>query len=557
MLFAMALLGGLLAGAASAPDWLVPRSFLADSQAVEAGLAKDVRLFELLVDMGLLQLEMRPADAVRRQELTDPWSGYVLSTRRVDGQGLPSSVTVPPEVVSSGVPVASLAFAPSALERLWKYPRLRGKQSEVPAFVSVFRDGRLTLASPVRVRLHGNTSRRKPRKSYRVYFPESSAASTDALGWGGAEAPIDKVILSSDEIMGSNLVAWHFSNALALDIAARIGCITPRTAPTLFYLDGAPQGAYVFTERIDESFFERREMAELSWHSVRDAGRADPSSFSDYQALWTWLESAEPLDYREVEARFDLDNLSRWYLSVLYSSTKDAFQGIAARFEEAEPRRWFWVNWDMDLSYFSPHRGSTRPGGGGERRSIEDLTWDRWGDPRALLLQRLLAESPEYRRRLGDVFLEVWNYRVTPEFLRQRVAHYAEVARLLGVYEVEYFGGLEYFFDHRLPFLGRHLQSHLAMRLAAVRLISPEPGRISIDGHVVSSEFVGSYRRGSRVTVEIETCRGGFSHWRVNGKVRRSGRPKLVRRVGERNRIEAVFDGPCESVVAQADEQGT
>jgi hypothetical protein len=195
----------------------------------------------------------------------------------------------------------------------------------------------------------------------------------------------------------------------------------------------------------------------------------------------------------------------------------------------------------MDLSFFSPPRW----GGTGISRTLRQLAIDPWGDARGPLLLRLLEESPWYRHMLGDVFLDVWNYRVSVEFIDERIAHYADLARQLNVYTIEYFGGLEYYFARRLPWLARTMPNQLDMDLSKLHVISPASERVAVDGHPVASNFWGLYRRGDQLTLSVEKCQERLSHWLVNGRERRPGEPRIAVVAGDVREVRAVFRGPC------------
>ena len=85
----------------------------------------------------------------------------------------------------------------------------------------------------------------------------------------------------------------------------------------------------------------------------------------------------------------DLDNLTSWFISVLFCATTDAFQGVMLRDETASPPRWFWVNWDMDHSFMDLYQQAPEPW---EHDTFATLLTKR--DLRSGLVTRLLEEDP-------------------------------------------------------------------------------------------------------------------------------------------------------------------
>lgn len=88
----------------------------------------------------------------------------------------------------------------------------------------------------------------------------------------------------------------------------------------------------------------------------------------------------------------DVEQLARWFVAVLLAAAEDADQGYMALDLDRPEARWFWIAWDLDLSFrtHEERRGWLKPQAPGRaaRNAI---------DPRRLLIGRLLAGSAEFR----------------------------------------------------------------------------------------------------------------------------------------------------------------
>ena len=131
---------------------------------------------------------------VRRRGLRD---GEVRSVCEEPRYG---SVAAQPEIIPStrmadraaiedGLPVLSLAVESCNLRRLYEQPQMRGREWEVPAFASYFDEGSLRFSSTIGFRLHGNNSRDRLRKSFRIYLRESYASPTERKRSGTSSLP--------------------------------------------------------------------------------------------------------------------------------------------------------------------------------------------------------------------------------------------------------------------------------------------------------------------------------------------------------------------------------
>jgi hypothetical protein len=163
------------------------------------------------------------------------------------------------------------------------------------------------------------------------------------------------------------------------------------------------------------------------------------------------------------------------------------------------PAPWFWVTWDLDESFrlidydtFAAILESPI-----ERRGR------RSNEPRPRILTTLLREDPEYRDHFKALWVDVTNHILTPEFLRERYDHYANLAVRLGVPETEYLPAVKSFLEER-PAVLRMMAAKYLQTGPMVQLRVASAARVN--GHQVQAGWVGYYFPG--MTVRVESASG-------------------------------------------------
>ena len=211
--------------------------------------------------------------------------------------------------------------------------------------MSYFDTGKLQFATGVGVRIHGGSSRHvAPRNAFRLYFRRKYGLRELPRGlvFSPEAQPIRRLIIH-DDFRREWGVHWYFVNPLAYDIARKIGAIAPETKPVRFFVNGEYYGPFVLTERFDERYF----AAHFGYDDVL-------LSQDEMNNLWDWVARTRPLTMKAVSQHVNIDNLTQWFLAVLFCATRDAYQGPGQFLDQTnEVGGWFWVNWDMDQSFRS------------------------------------------------------------------------------------------------------------------------------------------------------------------------------------------------------------
>ena len=454
---------------------------------------------------------------------------------------LPSSRAVPIDEIASGVPVLSLTLDDAALNDpargLLPNKREHGKEWEREGSVSYFDRGKLVFASGVGVRIHGGGSRiTAPRPGFRLYFRRKYGPRELPPGvlFSSAAQPVRRIVIH-DDVRREGKLDWHFANPLAYDIARAIGAIAPETKPVRFFLNGDYYGPFVVTERFDERFF----AAHWGYDDVL-------LSQEEMNKLWEWVRTTRPLTMENVSRYVNIDNLTRWFVAVAFTATRDAYQGPGQFLDRTKSTGgWFWVNWDMDQSFRDWDHDSYQ-------YLLERVAEGRRGrnpaEPRSVILSQLLADDPQYREYLKRVVQKALNHQLTDAFLMDRYEHYLTTATQLQIRRLDYLPRLREFLERRRNFFRliseQWLNSPPGQR---VTVAAPAGVEISIEGERVPGGYQGLYFPDIDLTLDIaEAHRHAFTGWMVNGRVV-STSPRATFRAERETRVEAVFDNTAAS----------
>ena len=502
---------------------------------------------------GVPRLRQPPNPLARR-----PPRPLFFSLDHVRPEDLPSTTLVDRREIEKGVPLLSIAvrkadlYDPStgllAKSNLLK----RGQAWERPAFASYMNGGKTVFGSGVGLRLHGGITRLySPNKSFRMYLRPQYGLHDVArdIFFEEGGRPLRTVVLGNDVRLDRSDRRYQFVGSIAFEIADRIGCLVPRTKPVRFFLNGEFQGVYVLSEHLDKHLLtDRYGHDRFVFARCKPAQGKDLVKYGDpreYQQFATWARSDRARTMEEVSRRVDIENLTLWCLSILFCGTTDADQGAALLDQSRADSRWFWINWDMDLSFLSHLLKRVRYPW--EFDAFAHVTSSRSGSVRGSILRGLLRTSEPYRAYFRDRFVEVMNHKFTPDFLRDLLDRYRALGATFGVEQPDVFDDIQQFFERRPAVLRQQMKAYAGAGDAfQIAISGPSGVRFEVDGFPVGASYSGWYFEGMDVRVRLVFLDGGaFSHWRVNGVDQSAGvGGTLIRRVTSDATLEAVFVQP-------------
>ncbi len=469
--------------------------------------------------------------AVYRPRWAEPPSGgeaqgafrQHYSLDRISAEQVSRVLRVDLEWLAEPVAIVSLLIRPEDLREIQNNPKRRGREWERPGFFSYLEDGELLFASRAGVRLHGGWSRDNSRHaSYRIYFRNSYGFEhfTPAIFAGRSDSPPRQLVIRRDIFLPDTEDEVYFKSPMAYEIARRIGCPAPQTQPVAFFLNGRLKGLKALTEYIQldylKAYFGHGDFVLVRTKTGKYSLRRKLKEGSPelYRALKQWARETSPLSMEEASQRVDLENLTYWFLSVLFCATDDMFQGALVLDQKTPGARWFWIAWDMDKSFHFPQPPQT-----GERTFFETLM--RRDDLRSHILRRLFSGSREYREYFARVLVETLNHRLTGDFLDDLIQKYEGYS---STYEVKSrttksSAAIRAFLRHRHPELRNLAGSYLGLdRGYTVEVRAPAGSVLEIDGYRRGSSYSGWYYENMPITVKSLGIEASPRRWVINGR---------------------------------------
>lgn len=456
---ALALGGILLVAAGSGPlQRLADPLAQPTAPATALGSAK---LRAALTRLGALALQPPTAEEVAVSAASGECPDYRIRAAPLAPEAQPGAVSAPSGERERWPVLFSLWVDPCRLAWLYAHPWDRGRAAEQPGWLAVYEQGRLAFASPVGVRIHGGVARDYPPYSFRLYFRGDYGEPGLPAGLLSEDLRGDLARVYLDESLDfdRDRRRFFFPAEITYEIGRRLGALAPRTRPVRFTLNGGESAIYVLGEHLGESFLERR-FGHRNFDFVR--GKHEPGDPGDrlWRAELDWIAAApKPLSAERAAARFDLDQLTRWLVTVLFCATGDLYQDamIRDRSGSLAGGRWTWIHWDHDMSFRNPP-GNSRFGWEGE--VLPFVLWNQRPDevaPSRQLARRLLIEDRAFRARLVDRVESALARELTPDFLEQLVSRYERAARELGADDLVFAERLRAFFAARPAEVRRQL----------------------------------------------------------------------------------------------------
>ena len=394
----------------------------------------------------------------------------------------------------------------------------RGRDWERLASVSYYEGGELLFATGVGLRHHGGSSRKLGRH-FRLYFREDYGANQFKPGvlFSQEAEPIKRLVVHYD---------WPdetpFTNCLAFDIAARIGCDVPEVKPALLYFNGNARGIYFISEHVGRKQWESHlNHDRFLFRPYR--GESDVETEEAFRLLEQW--SRDPnvvMTLEEAEKYVNVDKLTRNLLSYAFCGTGDWNQGVAV-LDKTEPvPRWFWVNWDMDRSFWfqNSEQWFENEGKSWKKPVMKLILNPLYTESRSVICRRLLEESPEYKDHFIRFFSNMLNHRLNDRFFQERIQYYNALAASYHKKFIKPVTQLKQFFNRRPQFIRQEMQKYFGLGPSFLCSVTGPGGiRFKVDGYPEENGYEGWYFRDFPITVVIlDPPPKIFSHWRVNGK---------------------------------------
>ena len=248
-------------------------------------------------------------------------------------EGAPvSAVTTATYLVdeNTGLPVLSLVTDPAHLwdeeTGIYANPEERGREWERPVTVEwLSPEGELDFSVGAGLRIHGGSSRRRAKQSFRLYFRGEYGPRELAYPLFGLQPgqTYDRLVLRggfSDNWLWDSAEAVYVRDQLVRELHEAMGQVAARGRWVVVYLNGAYWGLYNLTERIDEAF-----LATHFDHDDWDLVRPD-EEHEAWDAFVDWITGTDlsaEAQYEQAVQQLDIENFTSFLILHLWAGNTD------------------------------------------------------------------------------------------------------------------------------------------------------------------------------------------------------------------------------------------
>ena len=191
----------------------------------------------------------------------------------------------------------------------------------------------------------------------------------------------------------------------------------------------------MLTEHINIDFFESR-FGHRNFTFLRMKGGTRSGYGNRWHALSKQFLRKEKVNFAEVEKVINIENLMRQYAVYLICGTRDAFQGAIIKDDSNRKNTWFFINWDMEDSFFSrtsPNFFQTLGYGATAPPVLRPLLWKK------------LRNDPNFQQAFSNLISNLLDYQLTPDWIKFIIANYRGLAADHKVIILDEFDKIEHF----------------------------------------------------------------------------------------------------------------
>ena len=248
-----------------------------------------------------------------------------------------------------------------------------GSEWERPGSVEFFEpDGTPGFNLGAGIRIHGGSTRNRPRKSLRIYarspstleyplFPDKSVTRFDTF-----------LLRNSGNDWGNSV----FRDAFMQSLVAHSTLDNQHARPAIVFLNGEYWGIHTIRDRFDDGYYEHHYgLEEDEFTQIETAyngstseiiyDRGNPDLLADYQDLANFIDTqgvVVPANYSAVADRMDIDNYIEHYTAQIYFGNTDWPGNNMRMWRSAESNRtegvpfhldgrWRWILFDTDFGF--------------------------------------------------------------------------------------------------------------------------------------------------------------------------------------------------------------
>jgi len=259
------------------------------------------------------------------------------------------------------------------------------------------------------LRIHGQHSRKLPKKSFRLYFKT-------IYGYSKLNYRVfdEKNIDRFDKLVvhcgGSSDQYYHYDwwtlvrDPLSHRLAQELGGSSSASRPLLLYLNGEFWGIYHFRERIGDDYlnenYDINNADLLKWY-LNETPEVETGDINQWNSTYNFFQNNSMINesnYQQAQELIDIENYTNDWIIHVYSDCKDwPYNNSYAFREKVTDAKWNWIIWDAENSYIDY-----------EQKRLE-LYLENEEFPWAALIMRKLLENSDYKKYFLNRFADCLN----------------------------------------------------------------------------------------------------------------------------------------------------
>ncbi|MFO7873418.1 MAG: CotH kinase family protein [Bacteroidales bacterium] len=432
----------------------------------------------------------------------------------------------------------------------------RGREWERHIHFELFEnEGSRVIAQDMGVRIHGGTSRNRPRKSLRLY-----ARSDYGTTWVDYPLFPDKqieeykrfLLRNSGNDWGDAIFRDAFMQSLLKDMELDL----QYSRPAVVFINGEYWGIHNIRDRLDNRYLQTHyglddEETYTVLEGNAELDRGNPEGIQHYEDMIAFLENegvSDPENFEELKTRMDVKNFTNYQISQIYVMNTDwpgnniqYWRYLTDEYEPGAPEgldgRWRWQVFDLDFGFGLDFDYVIGVNEGAAHNTLSfalEPNGPDWPNPPwSTLILRKLLENETYRQHFITRFSDLLN----TTFDEQRVQDILEAHRQEYLPEMP-----EHIHRWRMPDGMEHWESELAVMeqfaterpaymrqymaeefnlgdLASLSVDIEHPAQGNVRVNTIEVEgsketWTGEYFKGLPVELEAVPSTGyRFSHW--------------------------------------------
>ena len=265
--------------------------------------------------------------------------------------------------LNTKLPVVSVVMDPVDLWNrytgIYDNPEEKGSEWQRAAhFEHLPVDGGEVIQFPAEIRIHGQTSRSRPKKSFRFTY-ESKSVEPQGVGSLWHTRPGE----TSRTMVLRTGGAYRLRSELFQTLFQEVGGLGSPATLYVMLLNGENWGLYNVHEYIDESFLVRH-FAPGQYDLIPDGGdvaavSGDKKAWKEFEAFYKSHDGSDVQTFRKFAELIDLDNFTDYWLFNVYAANFDwpHHNTLAFRDRTGADRRWRWISWDVDAAFDFDRQG--------------------------------------------------------------------------------------------------------------------------------------------------------------------------------------------------------